>query len=518
MVRSERTGVERRDDRRRPRERVRRSRAGPWLLSLLLPTVAPTLIPPLPAAGQMIVGIAVDESNGGPVGGAFVTLRNELDERIGGVLTGPDGRFRLPLSGPASGYRLRVERIGYGTAESQTVDVGPDEVVDVRLVMPPRAILLEGLEAMGVRRCRLDPEEGRRVYELWDEARKALEVAAWAEEEGLFRFRAWRYARLHRIGSERVVEERSSLAEYERPPFLSEPAETLVTRGFTRALAGENAYDYFGPDAEALLSDVFLEAYCFGLRQAGRGEPGLVGLAFEPIDVRGVPQITGVLWLDSESRKLSHLEFTYTGHLLELPVPREVYALFGGRVEFRELRNGVWVVDRWSVRMPRYRDWDILDWDTAIPWLARRGIVLYRAEDLAPSARQIIGQLQVKEEGGELAAILSAEGIEYLSAEVAALEGVVRDTIRRAPVEGVAVRLLGTGYEATSDRMGRFRIIAPVEGAFELEASHPGSDTLRVPTDLVRGDVRRIELVIRRAAAGAPDKPLRRERPTERSD
>jgi hypothetical protein len=63
--------------------------------------------------------------------------------------------------------------------------------------------------------------------------------------------------------------------------------------------------------AQALLSDPFLDAYCFRLANDAP-EPGLVGLAFEPVRRRDVADITGTLWLDAADARLRYLEFAYT--------------------------------------------------------------------------------------------------------------------------------------------------------------------------------------------------------------
>jgi hypothetical protein len=126
-------------------------------------------------------------------------------------------------------------------------------------------------------------------------------------------------------------------------PFETPPAEELVTHGFVRTTeAGEH---YYAPDADVLLSDAFLDTHCFGVRVGG---PGLIGLAFEPLPDRSVPDVEGVLWLDESEAELRFLEYGYTG----LSFPARMARKFGGRLEFERLPTGAWIIRRWSIRGP----------------------------------------------------------------------------------------------------------------------------------------------------------------------
>lgn len=74
----------------------------------------------------------------------------------------------------------------------------------------------------------------------------------------------------------------------------------------------------------------------------------------------------------------------------------------------------------------------------------------------------------MKEEGGELAAVEDEEGVELVTPELAVLEGMVYDSTRAAPFSGARIRLSGTEHRVLADRTGRFRLVAPTEGRFEL--------------------------------------------------
>ncbi len=103
------------------------------------------------------------------------------------------------------------------------------------------------------------------------------------------------------------------------------------------------------PDANVLLSDAFARTHCFRVRHDSldTDHPGLVGLTFEPALKRSAPDVTGTLWLDSATAALRYMEFRHTNLFAEVS-PRR----YGGRMDFELLPGGVWVVRKWSVRMP----------------------------------------------------------------------------------------------------------------------------------------------------------------------
>lgn len=452
---------------------------------------------PLDAAGQQIfTGRVVEEGTDRPVAAAFLVVSDDVGRQVVAGLADADGRFRLQARPAEGSYTVRAERLGYGGAESTPVFVAAGETLDVTLALPTAAVALEAIEAVGVRRCDVDAEEGLRIHELWDEARKALEIVAWTDEGEGLRFRGRRY---EQVWTGRVDEERSRIVDSgDRPPFFSEPARSLIEEGYVRPVGRGEAFDYFGPDARVVLSDEFLEAYCFRLRGPPRGGDELVGLAFEPLEPGGLPDITGVLWLEDGSARPRALEFQYTDHLLEPSIPRDLHPQFGGRVEFRKLPGGAWVTDRWRLRMPQYQTMATVFPYKIPPWWIGG---YQEVEDLPPVARKILTHLGVKEVGGELAMLETAEGVELLTPALAVLDGVAFDSTRMAPLGRARVELLGTPYRASADSDGRFRVAEPTEGVYDLQLHHPcldrlGIEALTREVELVRGEVREVRVAV----------------------
>jgi hypothetical protein len=130
---------------------------------------------------------------------------------------------------------------------------------------------------------------------------------------------------------------------YQAWPFGSLDPEQLSRSGFVQNDLGGPVF--YGPDAALLVSDVFLDDHCFRVRREnGRDE---LGLLFEPVGGRNVPEIVGVLWLDSASVALRRLEWKYTNLAIWSRQGQPA-----GSIEFSQLPDGAWFVRRWMLRAP----------------------------------------------------------------------------------------------------------------------------------------------------------------------
>ena len=160
-----------------------------------------------------------------------------------------------------------AERIGYAATAGPWLDLARHDSVDrvVRLAVEP--IGLESIQVQADRKCTGDPR-ATATARVWDEARKALTAN-----------RLTRGAAILRYG----------VLEFRR---------TLDAGGYVRQ-APRGQFDYFAPDAAVLLSSSFLDTHCFRLQDAPPGEPGLIGLAFQPRQDRHLPDVDGVFWLEN---------------------------------------------------------------------------------------------------------------------------------------------------------------------------------------------------------------------------
>lgn len=317
---------------------------GPTRPFFLLPLAAVFLALPSLLSAQAVAGQLSDAGSQKPVQGALVLLLDEESEVQGGFLTDEEGRFMIPAPGPGR-FSLQAERIGYRTTATPPflLEEGQTRVVSMLTAQVP--VELGGLTVEGRSRCVVRPEEGQKVAMVWEEARKALANQEWASRGGYLRFRVVRYRRELDMDGKVVEEQLRRTASFVgRTPIRSLPPEDLSTLGYVREQES-GMYDFFGPDARALLSEHFVDTHCFRLVE-DKERPEMVGLKFEPSG-RDVPDIRGTFWLHRKTGTLALLEYDYT----RLPWS-EAEGVARGRVEFGVLLSGAWIIRRWSIQMP----------------------------------------------------------------------------------------------------------------------------------------------------------------------
>jgi hypothetical protein len=404
-------------------------------------------------SAQSVRGRLVEEGGGAAIEGAVVVLLDEAGDQSGGMLTDAEGRFhiRAPMSGR---YRLRAERVGYATTVSPAFDLAVGEARQIDLRAPMKAIALTGIQVTGRSRCEVRPRDGKATARIWEEARKVLAATALAHERKLLRYETSLYERELSPEDLRVRAEarRPGLARGDRP-FVSLPVEELAARGFVHPAENGRSYDYYAPDAPVLLSDAFLDTHCFRLAEHP-DSAGLIGLAFEPVRGRRLPEIRGTFWLDRQRAALRFLEYRYTNLRLGIPMDH-----IGGRVEFDRAPGGAWIVRRWYIRMP----------EVGVRRTSWRGQSLQRRE-----------LTLIREEGGEVVRVRTAGGQGVDMGARASLSGVVYDSTRAAPLAGATVSFAGTKHRARTDAEGRFRIRGVPEGRYSVRFTHPRLDSLGV--------------------------------------
>jgi hypothetical protein len=227
-------------------------------------------------------------------------------------------------------------------------------------------------------------------------------------------------------------------------PFGALPPAFLARNGFVQA--SEDSTTYAAPDAELLLSDDFVGTHCF---RAVPGVNGLVGLEFAPAPGRKASDVRGTLWVDRAADQLEFLEYTYTGMAPELA---EIG--LGGRVEFRRLPTGAWIVSYWYTRMPRL---------VATPRPAG-------GSGRPPAA--LIGFL---DRGGKAELASGTDG----TLDRAILSGRIFDSTAGRGLADALVRVEGYRDSVFTDGEGRFELALPLSGDQEVVVSHPKLGLLR---------------------------------------
>lgn len=427
---------------------------------------------PSPLDAQVVQGQVVDSTSQTPVARGFVVLVDASGEEVVRSLTSGDGRFTLQAPAPGQ-YRLRSERIGYRAATSQPFALEAGETLDYTLRVAALPIRLSTVVVSGRDRCNANPEQGERTALVWEEIRKALAATVWGDEQELFHYRQYTYRRALNERRSRKNEEtittKSGLAD---PPFRSISAERLAREGYI-AERPDGTW-YYLPDAQTLLDDSFLDTHCFHVMRDERERPGQVGLAFEPMRDRRLPDVRGALWLDEESSELRELEVRHTKVSYGVRDGR-----IGGNVRFLMLPSGAWIVRDWQVRTPHI---DV----TEHP----RYVGGYKAE--------VAG---FTDSGGEIFLVSARDGTTVYEAPVATVIGTVFDSTSGSNLGRAFVTVAGTDFRAFSDSAGTFDMRLPLDGEYTLELSHPRLDSLAAPevretVDLTRGSVTRVALEV----------------------
>lgn len=411
-----------------------------------------------PVPAQVVRGHVTEVNVSSPVPGALVSLLGETGESpIVSVLTSATGEYAIRA--PSQGrYRISVKRIGVRRFVSAAFDLAASETRALDVQLDPIALTLPEVTVSGL--CVNRPRDLRRVASLWDEARTALQATEISLRDSLVQTMIARHAGELDPTSLRVLFDwRSDARVLVEQPFTSLSGDSLSAVGYWRQLPGDSV-EFLAPDASALASNAFIRDHCFGLVNAPRGRPDLVGLTFVPARDRRMADISGTIWLDARRFELRFIEFRYT----QLPSSISNAERVGGEVHYSRLTSGAWIVDRWFIRMPH---------EVVVPdgWPRR----------------------QLREEGGAVI----ADGV-ITPTRLATVHGVIRDSAGRA-LEGAVVRAIGTYRQVMSGPDGSFRFDSIPPGGVSIVAHTDGYDSFAMlaasrRVELQAGRVQRVDL------------------------
>ena len=345
------------------------------------------------AVAQTVRGSLVDSVSRVPLPATLVTLIDERGTERAHAVSDQSGQY--VLTAPAAGsYRIRAKRIGFRPLVSPALTLGASDSRTYNIAIEAIPIALDEVVVAGERQC--DVEAGASVAALWEEVRAALSAVSWTSRSPAYHYDIEYFGRELTPGGRPLGHDSTwHYVGFQQVPVRSAPPDSLAATGYV--IAGED-WTYYGPDADALLSEAFLHTHCFETRM-GKGEnAGLVGLAFSPARGRKLPDITGTLWLDRSSAELRHLEFKYTRLPQRVDAPQA-----GGRIEFMRVPAGGWIVRDWALRMPLAKESLTVTGQRGTPVVygyreagarafeikTRDGALVYRAEPPADSARSL---------------------------------------------------------------------------------------------------------------------------------
>jgi hypothetical protein len=445
------------------------TRAGDVVMSRLAAfglVCASLLSLPVSLQAQTLLSRVIDAETGAPVSGALAYLLDGAGATVRNILTDQIGRAMF-VNLTEGAYRVRVEMIGRQTTESGEVVVEGSTPAQIEIRLPSRAIVLEGIEVSADERCRIRPEEGLAISRVWDEARKALEAASYTDRSDVYRYSTEMYERdLDRNARIVLAETSATRAAFMRVPFESRPAEDLVTYGFVQD-GPDGGRNYFAPDATVLLSDVFLDSHCLRLEEGDDEADGLIGVTFEPAAGRGrdIADIAGTLWLDRETAELRWLSYRYVNIL-----PGVATDLIGGRVEFRRMPDGTWIVPEWWIRMPRL------------------------VQDRAPAGGIQMRIQGYRQSGGRVVEVRDSGGDAFMRGETGTIEGFVQDSLGVLPMRGVRVGVVGSNQMVFTDDDGSFRITGLADGTYQIRFVDSRREELGLESDPIEREVVRGEV------------------------
>ena len=388
----------------------------------------------------------VDDRTREPIGGAIVSLIDGSGKSLVEGLTAASGH-RLLQATSAGEYRILVRRVGYIPVTSPAIAIPAGEPISYLLAVSGQRVVLPSVVSRARRMCRTDVDEVARTSVLWEEIRKALTASELTKTEGYSPIQLRVFER--EIDRERKVtkEAWSPWVTTTNSPFVATSSAELSRNGYLMREDGrpanfnapdllESDIQWHGPDAAVLLSPEFERDHCFQVVSGAGPAAGAIGLAFAPHDGRKLPDIAGTLWVDRETAQLRFVEFEYVNSGL----PGRMNG--GGRIEFRRLPTGEWIVSDWSLRYPRI-----------LVGQRRRNLQLSGFNEVGGQASQ---------------------------ARFGTVIGSVYDSLAGDMLGGALISLADSGRSTTSGIDGRFTLAGILPGAHELRFTHPVLDSLGV--------------------------------------
>src|SRR5262249_23656299 len=132
----------------------------------------------------------------------------------------------------------------------------------------------------------------------------------------------------------------------------------------------------------------------------------------------------------------------------------------GGRISFREMPNGVVLIDRWHIRLPRAQS------DTV----------------MVGSREQVHQWFEPVESGGELARATWPDGYTW-RASLGRLQGVATNEEGHAAA-GAILHLIGSPYQTVVDSSGRFEFSDLLPGPYKVARVDTGLVALGIEIPL----------------------------------
>ena len=407
-----------------------------------------------PAFAQTVRGTVVGDGDR-PITGVVVILVDAGSKEVGRDVTNEQGEYRLTAPGPGS-YRLRTMRIGFQSLLTPPIILATGDVLTQRLAVSTLVFSLDTVRAVGRNTCRVLADDSTSVVgAIWDQVRSALIATQLSLATRTIYTTGISYERVVDVRSQRIGSQTLDVKSgFVAQPWRSMPAASLRRTGYVYTQP-DSSRVYHAPDLLVLLSDEFIEDHCLRIAQSSNDKR--LGIDFTPTPARrNTPEIRGTLWLDRKTNELVEMEYGYINRIRQ-----DEERLAGGTIGFMHMKNGMWAISRWSLRMP-------------VPTL----VAVY-----SPTLAVMNHQLRLdslKITGGELV-MATTTGMRRDTIWMRpglSLRGIVVDSLSGAPVRKAVVSLGGTIQVDTTDDAGRFVIGSVLPGRYKVNVTTPSLDSL----------------------------------------
>lgn len=406
-----------------------------WLMAAMVASVCAFSL-----EAQQLRGVVRDSVTQRPIAGAVVSLLDAKDSVRARNITNARGQYGF---GPSSDIRrIRVQRIGFRARTTAVTSPG-DGVVTLDVTLAALPTMLAPLQ-VAANSCPKRSDQGTAAA-LLEQARAGLLATVVARESNSSAQLRIMYDRVMAEAGNRIVSQKVRFhSGVGTATFVSaHSAADFVRQGFVEQDGGGELI-YHAPDADVLLDDNFVSGYCFQIAEPARSRPNNVGLAFRAArSVRDRIDVEGALWIDTLARAIREIEFRYRG------LPRHIEVMRpGGSIAFREMTNGIVLIDQWSLRLIT----GVLDSS--------------RSGGVTTGSYTVLATVHVSESGGVLAHASWPDGYTW-RAPLGSLH-ITAETEKRTPAVGVTMRLANTDYQGVTDATGRLTIGNLITGPFRL--------------------------------------------------
>jgi len=308
------------------------------LVVAVLVTVSSRVLPAQARGAE--VRVRLESTEGSSIPGALVAL---LDSAQRVVVEGVSGETGMrTLTAPTGSYRIRVRRIGFRPFLSEPVAVPLAEEILLKIESP--RVQLESVVVTSRSECGpIDPSE-QTLAAVWDEIAKALRTSQLNARDFDDIANYFVYRKTMRANGRVVSSDTTFRKSGRSKPFAVKDPAILARDGYVFG-DEQSGWTYYAPDETVLLSEQFAATHCFrAVRDKARS--GQVGIEFNPVKGRRVPEIEGVLWVDQATAELRELIFRFvnSGILEQFRA--------GGFTRFRRVPSGAWIVDAWALTAP----------------------------------------------------------------------------------------------------------------------------------------------------------------------